>query len=120
MGAPIRVLKLSGRDRYVAFFELFDQVLGYGGMTERELWDSLQVKYGVNRSRRLAYYLRQCRLHCVDVEALLAKNRGNEEELIAQFSARAEKKLVDHEWKVQTWKGGSNTYQQLPAVEQND
>lgn len=126
--APLRSRRLKRRERTIAFLKLFDpdavayvdQLLAHGGTTEGELWTSLQAKYGVNRAHRLANALRQSKCYCADVEALLRRNEGREEELIAHYEKRAGKHAVDHEWKRQTWKGGNNTYQQLPAQEQND
>lgn len=125
---PLRSRRLNLRQRTVAFLELFDpdavgcvdQLLAHGGTTEVELWNALQAKYGVNRAHRLASALRQGNCYCADVEALLRRNKGREEELIAHYMRQAGRHAIDHEWKRQTWKSGNNTYQQLPAEEQND
>lgn len=136
--APIR--KLRGEDRLRAFFEEYDpdrvesarEVLAYGGRSEVEMWDHLQVQYQVNQRRRLWQALKTCERgsnHCwhCNVDAVLAdcQNGDEAEEVIEHHTRKAmakiEKKNARKDAREMTWdKGSRNSYQQIPPTELND
>jgi hypothetical protein len=121
---------LKGKERLVAFFEKFDReeadqvdvLMQYGGMTDSELWNHVQVKYGVNRELRLWNALKICEPY-QNVAHLLAKHRGHEEQLIAQKVCLARQCIEARqaEDSGQTWTAGDkNSYQGLPGFELGD
>merc|ERR1719316_1564823 len=78
------IRNLRGEDRLRSFFEKYDpdrvnqvsEVHAYGGRSEVEMWDNLQVQYQVNQRRRLWHALKACEprsrdcWHC-NVDAVL-------------------------------------------------
>lgn len=134
------IRKLRGEDRLRAFFEKYDpervestrEVLAYGGRSEVEMWDHLQVQYQVNQRRRLWHALKTCERgsnHCwhCNVDAVLAgcRNGDEAEEVIEHHTRKAmakiEKKNARKDAREMTWdKGSRNSYQQIPPTELND
>jgi len=135
------IRKLRGTDRLRAFFEEYDparvesarEVLAYGGRSEVEMWDHLQVQYQVNQRRRLWHALKTCERggnHCwhCNVDAVLADCRNGDEveEVIAHHTRKAmakieKKKNARKDACEMTWdKGSTNSYQQIPPTELND
>ena len=121
---------LRGRERYVAFFEKYDReevdnvdmLMNFGGMTEKELWNFVQVKYKVNQRLRLWEALKICEPH-KNPDLLLQRHPGQEEELIEQKTKLAKEHMEQMEAHdaSQTWKSGAkNTFQMLPQMELGD
>jgi len=121
---------LKGRERFVAFFtkydppmiEHVDSLLRHGSKTEQQLWNELQAKYGVNQKERLLVLLK-----CFEpskarnVDDLLYRYEGKEEELIAYYATKYKPLMEKMEGDPKTWAtGAANTYQQLPGRDLGD
>jgi len=133
------IRKLRGEERLVAFFEKYhperieeaSTMLRFGGSSEIEMWDELQIKYGVNQRRRLwaalkvilpttsnwhrnvDTYLADCS-SAEEVEAVITQHTLIAKTLIEKIDQKNAKSEL-------TWsKGLTNAYQQVPDTELND
>ena len=132
---------LRGEARLVAFLQQHDPervadaagMLKFGGCSEVEMWDKLQIRYQVNQRRRLLNSLKACEpdssshLWHRNVDGYLADCETGEEveELIAKHTEYA-MKFIERKNNIaakeeMTWdKGNTNSYQQVPPTELND
>jgi hypothetical protein len=134
------IRKLRGEERVAAFLKVYDpaivdqanRIVNYGGRSEVEMWNDLQIKYHTNQRKRLHIALkltsssRSEPWHCnVDTYLDACNDEDEVEELIAKYTNRAMAKLKKKQDKIDrremTWhKGQQNSYQNAPSFELDD
>ncbi|ETV94376.1 hypothetical protein H310_12014 [Aphanomyces invadans] len=119
--------KKTFRDKVIVFLQKYDiaavdsvdELLAFGGKTNEEIWDDLQITYKVNqRSRLLQLFQKYDPDRVPTVDILLEDYAGHIEDMIAYYKGRyADQRRADLIRNDPcTWNPGqANTYQLLPG-----
>ncbi|KAF0694831.1 Aste57867_14355 [Aphanomyces stellatus] len=115
------------RDKVVIFLQKHDMaavtdvddILNFGGKTNEDIWEDLQVKYKVNqRSRLLQLFQKYDPARIGDVDDLLEDYADRVEEMIRYYKERYTEKRRTEQTRSDpcTWSPGqANSYQLLPG-----